>query len=165
MRKFFMISFLLLSVALLQAADIKIPAFSLKDVNNKTRHYKDLKGDKLTIIDFWATWCKPCIRAIPKLSAIYSEYRERGVTVLGISVDSPRNAAKVKPFVKIHKMNYPVLKDPEGELSTRLNVTAYPTLFIVNSKNKIVYTHYGFRSGDEKILKKEIERLLGAQNE
>jgi len=156
---------LLLGISVLLASDIKIPSFSLKDVNNKTRHYKDLKGEKLTIIDFWATWCKPCVRAIPKLSAIYDEYRERGVMVLGISVDSPRNAAKIKPFVKIHKMNYPVLKDPEGEVSTLLNVTAYPTLFIVNSANKIVYTHYGFRSGDEKILKNEIDRLLGAMDE
>ncbi len=165
MQKRFIWTLLFAGIFSIAMAGIKIPAFSLQDVNNKTRHYKDIKGEKLTIIDFWATWCKPCVRAIPKLSEIYHAYKQKGVSVLGISVDSPRNAAKIKPFVKIHRMDYPVLKDPQAEVSTRLNVTVYPTLFIVNSANEIVYTHYGFRSGDEKILIKEIEKILGNAHE
>ena len=87
-------------------------------------------------------------------------YKDKGVQVIGINVDSPRNSAKVKPFAKAYKIDYTVLRDPSSEIASDLNVTSYPTLYIVNSKNEIVFTHIGFRPGDESILKNELEKLL-----
>lgn len=142
-------------------AGSQINNFKLKDLNNRSKSFSDLRGENLTIIDFWATWCKPCIQAIPKLNKIYDEYKEQGVEIVGINADSPRNSAKVKPFAKTLKIQYPILRDPNNEVTTELNVTAFPTLYIVNSKNEIVYTHIGFRPGDEKLLIEEIEKLLG----
>ena len=85
--------------------------FTLNDTENEPVSYSDLKGDKLTVIDFWATWCQPCVSSIPKLVEIRSDYMDKGVAFIGISVDSPRNLSKVKPFSHSLGIDYPVLLD------------------------------------------------------
>jgi len=152
----FILSLFILNV---QAAT-QIKDFKLKDLENRYVSLSELKGEKLTIIDFWATWCKPCIKAIPNLNKIYKSYKEQGLEVIGINVDSPRNSAKVKPFIKTYKMEYAVLRDPNSQLATELNVSAYPTLYLINAQNEIVYTHIGYHSGEEKLLIREIEKQL-----
>lgn len=142
-----------------------IQDFRLKDVGNQWRKYSDLKGEQLTIIDFWATWCSPCIKALPKLNEIYNKYQKNGVHFIGLNIDGPRNNAKIKPFIRAHKITYPVLKDPNSQLASRLNIINVPTLLIINSENQIVYRHQGYRSGDEKIIEAEIKRLLGDNND
>ena len=74
--------------------------FQLEDTEGAWLAYSDIKGEKLTIIDFWATWCKPCVNSIPKLVELSESYPESDVVFIGISIDSPRNMAKVKPFMQ-----------------------------------------------------------------
>lgn len=162
MKKIIFIS--LFSVSVLFAGQ-KISDFKLKDINNRLQSYSKVNGEKLTIIDFWATWCKPCIQAIPKLNKIYKDYKDRGVEVIGINTDSPRNAAKVKPFAKTYKIEYTILRDPNSEIASELNVSAFPTLYIINSQNEIVFSHIGFRPGDENTIIAELERLLKENEE
>ena len=138
----------------------KVPDFSLENTDMEMVSYSEIKGEKLTVIDFWATWCQPCIRSIPQLIDMYSVYHERGVEFIGISVDSPRNLSKVKPFSHSLGITYPVLLDSNSELMGELNVTAVPTLIIVDGDDRIVYTHEGFHAGDEEIIRKEIEKYL-----
>ena len=148
-----------LSIANYIGAD-KVENFSLDDTNGKSTEFYDIKGEKLTIIDFWATWCKPCVNSIPKLNELARETKEKGVGFVGINVDSPRNIAKVKPFVQALGVSYPILLDTDEEVMAQLNVSVLPTLLIVNSKNEIVFTHEGFKPGDDEKVKKEIEKLL-----
>ena len=75
-------------------------------------------------------------------------------------MDSPRNAAKIKPFINAHNIQYPVLKDPDGTVTSRLNITSIPVLLIVNKNGEIVFRHLGYRSGDEKIIEEKIKKLL-----
>ena len=138
----------------------KVSDFTLKDLNNKRMSYTQLKGENLTILDFWATWCKPCIRAIPKLVQTYEKYKERGVQVLGINVDSPRNAAKVKPVSRSLGITYPVLLDMNNEVMTKLHVTVVPTLFIVDKNDEIIFIHRGYKPGDERIVEQELDKIL-----
>ena len=138
----------------------KLPEFKLMDVNNQWQTYSDIKGQQLTVIDFWATWCSPCAKALPKLNTIYEFYKDKGVQFIGLNIDSPRNSAKVKPFVNAYKIQYPVLKDPNGELPAQLNISSIPTLLIIDKNNEIIYRHQGYRSGDEDTIKAEIEKLL-----
>jgi len=138
----------------------KINDFTLKDLDNKRVSFSEIKGDNLTLLDFWATWCKPCARAIPKIITLYEAYKDSGVQVIGISVDSPRNQTKVKPFVNSMGITYPILLDSNSELMSELQVTALPTLLIVDDQNDIVFIHRGYRPGDENILKEEIDKWL-----
>ena len=138
----------------------KIDDFTLKDLNNKRVSFSDLQGENLTIIDFWATWCKPCARAIPELITLYEDYKNQSVQVVGICVDSPRNLAKVKPFVNSMGITYPILLDSNSELMSELQVTALPTILIVDNQNEIVLIHRGYKPGDEIFLREEIDKLL-----
>ena len=80
--------------------------------------------------------------------------------MIGISVDSPRNLVKVKPFVNSMGIPYPILLDYNSELMSRLQVTALPTILIVDDEDEIVFIHWGYRPGDEDVLREEIEKLI-----
>jgi thiol-disulfide isomerase/thioredoxin len=134
--------------------------FKLKDLQNTTKSFTDLKGSKLTVIDFWATWCKPCVKAIPELNKIYDTYKDKNVKFIGINCDGPRSVSKVAPLSKSLQIKYPVLLDINSEIKTELNLYTFPTLIIVNSDSEVVYVHEGFVSGDEKTIIQEIEKLL-----
>jgi thiol-disulfide isomerase/thioredoxin len=140
----------------LQAQTVK--NFNLKDTQNTNHSFEELKGEKLTVIDFWATWCKPCLKAIPELNTIYDQFKDKGVAVISINCDGPRSVAKVGPMSKSLKMNYPVLLDIDSTVKTQLNLATFPTLILVDSKGKIVWIHEGFVSGDEKEIIAQIEK-------
>lgn len=134
--------------------------FELKDIENNIRNYNQLKGEKLTLIDFWATWCKPCNKAIPELNKIYDIFKKQGVEIIGINCDGPRSISKVAPLSKSLKIQYPVLIDINSEIKNELNILALPTLLIVDANDKVVWIHEGFVSGDTEIIIAEIEKFL-----
>jgi thiol-disulfide isomerase/thioredoxin len=134
--------------------------FAFKDLENTNRTYNDLKGEKLTLLDFWATWCKPCTKAIPELNKIYQEYGSKGVEIIGINCDGPRSISKVIPMSKSLNIQYPILLDINSDLKMELNIITFPTLVIVNSAGKIIWIHEGYVPGDEQLIRDQIEKLL-----
>lgn len=138
----------------------QLPDFYINDIQNNVQSFEDLKGDKITLFDFWATWCKPCRKAIPELNKIYEEYKDLGVHVVGVNCDGPRSVAKVAPMAKSLQIQYPVLLDINNDLMNDLNLTNFPTLIAVNTKGKVVYVHEGFALGDEIEIKEAIDELL-----
>ncbi len=155
----FLLAILILAGSI-TAAPPKVNNFRLKNLDNKTTTYKDVKGDAYTVIDFWATWCKPCIKSIPKLVEMSKEFESEGVNFVGISIDSPRNQAKVKPFVRSLGVDYPVLLDTNSEVMGRLGVQAVPSLLIINQDDEIVYFHEGYKPGEEVEIREKILSLL-----
>lgn len=144
----------------LQISAQTIYEFELEDINGELISYDDIKGNKVTVIDFWATWCKPCVNSIPKLVELSESYNKEDVAFIGISIDSPRNYAKVKPFAQSKGIRYPILLDIDQEISRDLNISSIPTLLLVNSENEIISIHEGFSPGDEVKIKLEIDALL-----
>jgi len=136
------------------------PIFRLRDLDNAWQEYSDLKGTQLTVIDFWATWCQPCVRSIPLLSELEKEYRDRGVSFIGVSIDGPRNQAKIKPFIQSMGVKYPIIRDMDSELMSDLSVTAVPTLILYDARGEQIFFHEGFRPGDEEIIRDHIEKHL-----
>lgn len=120
----------------------------------------EIKGETLTILDFWATWCKPCVKSIPENVKIASEYENAGLKFIGINEDSPRNLSKVRPFANSLNIDYQVILDPDQDLMTELSVSVLPTLIIFDKNGKVLYTHEGYITGDEDIIRKRIEELL-----
>lgn len=155
----FIIAFLILTTSFLTDSP-KVQNFRLSNLDNRTTSYKSLKGEKLTVIDFWATWCKPCIKSIPKLVELSDEFESNGVNFIGISIDGPRNLAKVKPFARSLGVKYPVLLDTDSAVMAKLGVQAVPSLLIVNSDDEIVYFHEGYKPGEEIAIRDEILKLL-----
>lgn len=138
----------------------QLPEFSIKDINNNLQTFNDLKGEKLTLFDFWATWCKPCRKAIPELNKIYKAFQDKGVEIVGVNCDGPRSTAKVGPMARSLNIRYPVLLDINSDLMNELNLANFPTLIAVNSKGKIVYVHEGFAIGDEVEIIDAIEKHI-----
>jgi len=151
----------LLFIGINAAIAQQLPDFELKDTDNSLKTYNDLKGQKITLVDFWATWCKPCRKAIPELNKLYEEYRSEGLEIIGISCDGPRSTAKVAPLVNSMQIKYPVLLDVNSDIVNNLNLANFPTLLAVDPSGKILYTHEGFETGDEIEIREEIEKLLG----
>ena len=138
----------------------RIRNFSYNDVNNNTQSYEDLKGEKLTVIDFWTTWCKPCRKAMPELNKIFNSFKNEGVAVIGINCDGPRSIAKVEPMSASLQIEYPVLLDIDSELFNYLNLSGFPTLILVDASDKVRYIHEGFVTGDEEEIVEQIKKLL-----
>lgn len=136
------------------------PDFRLRDLDNQWKEYGDLKGEHLTVIDFWATWCQPCIRSIPLLNEMAMEFESRGVSFIGVSIDGPRNQSKIQPFLQSVGVEYPVIRDMDSELMSDLGVTAVPTLLMFDSSGDLIFFHEGFRPGDEDIVRSHIEEHL-----
>ena len=142
----------------------QLPEVEVKDINQNWVSLNNLSGEKYTVIDFWATWCKPCVTAIPKLNVIYQEFSSQGIEFVGVNIDGPRNQSKVKPFANTLNIKYPIVLDPNQELVNDYNVTAFPTLIVLNKKGKEVFVHEGFNPGDEKLIKEELTKLLKNEN-
>lgn len=157
MKKYILIIFVLFATLFSQA---QLPDIEVKDISQNWISLTDLSGEKLTVIDFWATWCKPCITAIPKLNSIYKEFSGQGIEFVGVNIDGPRNQSKVKPYAISLNIKYPIVLDPDLELVSEFNVTAFPTLIILNEKGKEVFVHEGFNPGDENIIREELSKLL-----
>jgi len=115
------------------------------------------------VLDFWATWCKPCLTAIPELNALYDELEPRGLQVVGINEDGQRNAAKVKPFVRTQDIHFPVLLDLNRAAQSRLNAPALPTTLLLDRDGNVVHTTFGYRPGEIQQLRAKIEALLTAK--
>jgi len=138
------------------------PAFKLKDLEGKTVSLEEYRG-RIVVVDFWATWCSPCLMSIPELVEIQEKYRDKGVTVLGISVDLPENIseADLRVFKDKLKMNYSILRADRQVMADYFaggeSQVAIPTLFVVDQQGKIRDKLVGFRPGK---LEEALQKLL-----
>lgn len=153
---------LLISLLTLNASDRIVPTVKLKDTKGKTVNTSEMNNNgKPYIINFWATWCKPCIQELNNIHDYYSDWqKESGIKVYAISIDDSRNSRRVAPFINGRGWEYEVLLDPNGDFKRAMNVNNPPHTFLVDGKGNIVWEHNGYAPGDEKELYKKYKELL-----
>ncbi len=132
------------------------PPWELKDVDGKTVKLSDFKG-KVVVLNFWATWCPPCLAEIPSFMKLQDAYSKQGVTFVGISVDQG-GPQVVANFVKKKKINYPiVLGDPD--IAEKYAATdGIPDTFVIDRKGNITASFMGKADATE--LEKDIKKDL-----
>jgi len=135
--------------------------FSLPDVNNQSFKLSDHIGEKVIVIDFWASWCAPCMRLLPELDKIDQAHED--VIVIAINVDNPRSVNRAKSLIRSQKYSLITLYDTNQEIMNRFQVTTIPHTLLLNFDGEIVYEHNGYTRGDENELLKEIEQELSKQ--
>ncbi len=114
-------------------------------IKGGTVSIKGLKG-KIVVLDFWATWCGPCIAEMPRLKTVYAEYKEKGVEFIGVSLDAPRDQGgldKLKAFIAQRDIPWPQYYQGNGwesEFSRSWGVTALPCVFVVDPDGKLYST-------------------------
>jgi cytochrome c biogenesis protein CcmG/thiol:disulfide interchange protein DsbE len=132
----------------------------LRDMDGNPVEVDSLLADGPVILNFWATWCRPCRAEMPKLQEVQEELAGRKVHFAAISLDDRRNTSKVEAYVEQNKITLPIYRDPEGTLAKRFQVLAIPTTFVLDQNAEVAYKTRGYRPGDEVLLRKAIEALI-----
>jgi thiol-disulfide isomerase/thioredoxin len=118
----------------------------------------ELRG-RVVVMDFWASWCVPCRLTIPTLNAWHDRYGAQGLTVVGVTMDSPEVALEAALELGI---DYPVLSDPDGETTRVYKAYALPTLFVIDRTGKIRVASVGYSSAGLEKTERLLSELLAA---
>jgi len=132
--------------------------FTVPTPNGKSLRLSDHRG-KVVFLNFWATWCPPCKEEMPSMERLYQRFKGQGLVVLAVSVDA-EGAEVVTPFVKAHKLTYPIGLDPKMTLAGKYGVRGLPASFFVDKKGNLVALALGPREWDSKAAHALIEFLL-----
>lgn len=143
-------------------AQAQLPAVTLKSIDGAVVKSETLNNDgKPFIIDFFATWCKPCNRELSAIAEVYDEWKEEtGVKIIAVSIDQGQNINKVKPLVDQNEWEYEVLLDPNSELLKALGGQMIPFVVVVDGNGNIASKHSGYTDGAENELIEEVRKLL-----
>lgn len=138
-----------------------IPSVDIKDINGNIFNTSNIEnGGKPIIIDFWATWCKPCVKELSAIADNWEEWvKETGVKMYAISVDDPRSTNQVKPYVDGKGWEYTILLDPNSDLKRAMGVGPIPMTFVLNGKGEIVWSHTTYAEGNENDLFEVVKKL------
>jgi thiol-disulfide isomerase/thioredoxin len=136
-----------------------LPPINLQDFEGKPVQSDRFKG-KILVLDFWATWCVPCVAEVPTLNKLQEKYGDRGVKIIGVTMASG-DAQEVKPFISRNRMKYTVLMGDDDQ-AYDLNVVAFPTTYLITRDLKVFKRYIG--SGPRKAaeIEADIQRLLAA---
>ena len=132
------------------------PNFTLLNTELEETMLTDYSG-KVVLLDFWATWCKPCEEEIPIFIELYDDYRAQGFEVVGISLDDERLTV-VEPFIERLGVNYTILLG-EAELIGLYDVMVMPSAFLINREGQIAKPFHGAQ-GNREVYEKELKKLL-----
>ncbi|MFN8177260.1 MAG: TlpA disulfide reductase family protein [bacterium] len=148
------------------ASRAKAPGFHVVDVKGDKVSLDDLLGKGPVVIDFWATWCKPCIKELPYLQRILDQYGKRGVQVCAVTIDSPKSQSQVKKFVDTRNYTFRVLMDGDQEVFHKLQGKgSIPYVVVLDSQGFMRFQHTGYVPGNEKEIERVVVELLGGAGE
>jgi thiol-disulfide isomerase/thioredoxin len=150
---------LCLALAVGSLAAGPVPSFSLKQLDGSGFRLDDHLRKQVIVMDFWATWCGPCTRALKKLQELHLKYPE--VLVLAIAIDDGRTMAEVNPYVQGRGFSFTVLLDPEGGVCRVFNPEGgVPYTVVIDRQGAMVYNHSGYLPGDERALFSAVAQSL-----
>lgn len=138
----------------------KAPNFKLEDIDGKSYSLKNEIGEGPILLSFWATWCKPCVEELAHFQELFEELKDTKFKMFGISIDSEKSMAKVKPYIKAKGFTFPVLLDPNSNIARDYYALNVPFSVLIDKNGNISYSHSGYKKGDELLIKKKINELL-----
>jgi len=147
MKKLFLLA-LLLTTGLVQAGELKpyhgapLPDFTLSDMEGKTHTLSDYRG-KVVMLNFWATYCGPCIKEMPSMQRLKEKMAGKEFTILAVNMAEQKSNVDAFFIKQKIKVGFPILLDPEGEVVEKWMISAVPTTFIIDPKGEIRYALFG----------------------
>lgn len=118
---------------------------------------QELRG-KVVYMDFWASWCPPCVKSFPFLNQLEHDMKEQGVHVIGVNLDEKVKDAE--DFLAKHPAHFSIVTDPSKTCAKMLEVMAMPTSYIIDKKGNIRHVHQGFRPGETEELRALLAQLV-----
>lgn len=140
------------------------PDFELDTLDGRSVRLGDHLGKDVVLIDFWATFCDPCLAAMPHLDELYRKYKSRGFVVLGVSIDGPDSVAQVKAEVSKLGVTFPILLDTETRVVALYNPkTSAPYSVLIGRDGGVIAKKEGYSTGDTSALERDLEAALAAK--
>lgn len=131
---------------------------ALTTLDGKSTHnLQELKG-KVVYVDFWASWCPPCVKSFPFLNQLNHDMKEQGLHVIGINLDE--KVTDAKEFLAKHPVDFSIAADPSKQCAKVFELMAMPTSYLIDRKGTIRHIHQGFRPGETEELRALITQLV-----
>jgi thiol-disulfide isomerase/thioredoxin len=137
------------------------PEFTLPGVrpNEQAVTLSELRG-QIVYVDFWASWCAPCLRSLPEIHTLYEKYKDQGFEVVAITIDDPVEDALEFLDDMETPLSYHVVLDLTAEIMDQYGVVGMPTSFLIDREGIVRKVHKGFRQGDTELLEQALLGLL-----
>jgi len=134
------------------------PALRLRNLNNKMIDLKKLKG-QVVLVNFWASWCPPCVHEMPSMQRLQNRFSAKGFTILGVNMAEDEKT--VRHFLKTKvNVQFPILFDSDGAALKSWGVFAFPTSYVIDKKGKIRFAIFGGVDWEKESILKKIKALL-----
>ena len=156
-KRFFFIFYLFLTFLISQNVS---PNLTLKKMNGKSVKLSEYLNKGPVLINFWATWCSPCKKEMVFLDQFERRYKDNGLSILSISIDSQKSLAHVRSYIRANNYTYDVFLDPNRQVFKKLNGNLMPTNVLIDKDGKVLWRHYGYIPGDEKNMDIELRSAL-----
>lgn len=140
------------------APDFTLPALTGQNGSEEIT-LSALRG-QVVYVDFWASWCLPCIRSLPEISTLYEQYRDQGFEVIAITIDNPLEDATEFLEDLDTPLDYRIAADADADVMDAYGVRGMPTSFLVDRDGVIRMIHEGYRDGDLQRIENELTPLL-----
>ncbi|MCK5305628.1 MAG: TlpA family protein disulfide reductase [Candidatus Omnitrophica bacterium] len=129
----------------------KAPEISISKIfNAKQKHsLKSLRG-QVVLLEFWATWCPPCIKAMPHLEKLHNKYKNKGLVIISISAEKE---SAIKKFVKSKKLTFPVAIDSGRKTNSSYGIKSIPTAYLIDAAGKVIWQGHTMNLKNETIKK------------
>lgn len=136
-----------------------VPDFSIASIyaDQPAITMAGLKG-KTVYIDFWASWCAPCLSSLPLYNEMYHKYKDQGFEIVAINVDNPIEDGL--DFLLDTPLDFLIPADPDGDAAELFEVFGMPTSYLIDPDGTVKLVHVGFRNGDIEIIEAAIEKTL-----
>ena len=135
----------------------KAPNFRASRLDGSgTLGLSDYRG-KVVYVDFWASWCAPCLKAIPALESLRGEFPASKFQILAVNVD--KKTKKALKFLAKQNVGYPSVSNPRGDIPGKFDLETMPSSYLIDQNGVVRYVHKGFRDGDLDVIRKEVRRI------
>jgi peroxiredoxin len=134
----------------------EVPNFTFS-LNNASQELTDLRG-QVVVLNFWASWCPPCVAEMPSLERLHRQFEGRGLMVLGISVDEDLNA--YESFLRGQGITFPNYRDPDRRISSLYGTFMYPETYIIDTEGKLVRKVIGPLEWDDPQVVEFLDRVV-----
>ncbi len=156
------LNFYFSSVKALEINDKAISCQAILASEKTTLDLQKFQG-KVIYLDFWATWCPPCMKSMPFLNTLRNEMVDQGFEIIAISVDEEPHVAS--QFLQKYPVDYLIAMDPSGHCPKKYEVKAMPSAYFIDRKGIIRDIHLGFKEGDEEEIRNRVIALLEESND